>query len=112
MTWGAMPAQLVESGLYRFGRTLGYLLVNVYAMKMAGVFMISTCTISRKLGLFPRPTALLGYALALLLLLGSGKLSWAPMAFPLWTLLVSVQILLANFRPAPVRADRTPVSPL
>ncbi len=36
-------------------------------MKMAGVFMISTCTLSLRADIFPRWMALLGFALALLL---------------------------------------------
>ena len=104
-TWGAMPGQLVESGVYRFARTTSLQLVNVYAMRMAGVFMITTCTLAIRTGIFPRPMAFLGYTLALLLLLGSGRLPWVPMAFPVWTLLVSVQILVANFRPGRGRRD-------
>ena len=98
-TWGTMSGPIVESGVYRFVRTTSLQLINVYAMRMAGVFMITTCTISIRTGIFPRPTAFVGYALALLLLIGSGRLPWVPMAFPIWTLLVSVQILIANFRP-------------
>jgi hypothetical protein len=43
--------------------------------------------------------AFLGYALALLLLLSPGRLYWAPLVFPLWTLVISVHVLLANLRP-------------
>jgi hypothetical protein len=102
-TWGAMPGPVVESGVYRFVRTSSFQLINSYGMRMAGVFMITTSTLAIRTGIFPRPTAFLGYALAVLLLLGSGRLSWVPMAFPVWTLIVSVQILVANFRPARVR---------
>lgn len=107
-TWGAIPGQVVASGIYTFARTTVFQLINVYAMRMAGVFMITTCTLAIRIGIFPRPTALLGYALALLLLLGSGRLSWVPMAFPLWTLLVSVQILVSNFRPGTAQPSATP----
>ena len=99
--WAAMPDPVAQSGVFKFARTAAFQLVNVYAMRMAGVFMISTCTIAVRTGIFPRSLAVLGYALALLLLIGSGRLPWVPMAFPVWTLLVSVQILFANFRPAP-----------
>lgn len=104
-TWGTMPEQVVDSGVFRFARTTSFQLINVYAMRMAGVFMITTCTLAIRTGIFPRPTAFLGYALALLLLLGSGRLPWVPMAFPVWTLLVSVQILVANFRSGPAPRD-------
>ena len=101
MLYRATPDKLMESGIYQFGRTVAYQIINVYAMKMAGVFMISTCTASVRTGIFPRWMAFLGYALALLLLLSSGVLYWAPLVFPLWVLLISVHILLANLRPTP-----------
>jgi len=77
------------------------LFINVYAMKMAGVFMITTCTLSIRTGIFPRWMAFLGYALALLLLLSIGYFSWAPLVLPLWVLLISVHILLANLKAKP-----------
>ena len=100
MSYDATSDKLVESGIYSFARAVAYQIVNVFAMKMAGVFMISTCTASVATGIFPRWMALLGYALALLLLLTSSFLPWAPIVFPLWVLLISVHILLANLKPA------------
>jgi hypothetical protein len=101
MVYGATSGKLMESGVYTFGRTVTYQIVNVYALKMAGVFMITTCTLAIRTGIFPRWMAFLGYGLALLLLLSIGYLSWAPLIFPLWVLLISVHILLANLRPKP-----------
>ena len=72
--------------------------MTVYTMKMAGVFMISTCTLSLRTRIIPRWMAFLGIALALILLLTINLISWAPTIFPLWVLLISVHILLANFR--------------
>ena len=100
MVYATTP-KLTESGTYTFGRTMANHIINVYAVKMAGVFMISTCTLSIRTGIFPRWMAFLGYALALLLLLSIGYLYWAPLVFPLWVLLISVHILLANLRPKP-----------
>ena len=88
----------MDSGTYTFARTLAYELANVYALRMAGVFMISGCTLAIRLGMFPRWMALLGYALALFLLLSIGRFGWAPLVFPLWALAISVYVLLANFR--------------
>jgi len=98
MAYGSKTGQLVESGTYTFGRSVTYLLLNVYAMKMAGAFMFSTATIAVKTRIFPRWMALLGYALAIVVLLSSSHLYWAPLAFPLWVLLVSTHILFANLR--------------
>jgi len=96
MVYGMTPGKVMESGTYTFGRTVVYNIINVYAVKMAGVFLISTCTLSIRTGIFPRWMAFLGYALALLLLLSIGYLSWALLVLPLWVLLVSCHILYAN----------------
>jgi hypothetical protein len=96
--YGSTPGMLIESGMYTFGRTVTYEIMNVYTMKMAGMFMISTCTLSLRTGIFPRWMAFLGLALALFLLLSLGFFYWAPLVFPLWVLLISVYILVANLR--------------
>jgi hypothetical protein len=100
--YGSTPQLLLDSGMYAFGRTLTYEIMNVFTMKMAGVFMISTCTLSLRTGIFPRWMAFLGLALALFLLLSLGYFSWAALVFPLWVLLISVYILLANLKKSKV----------
>ncbi len=96
--YGSSPSNLISSGVYTFGRTLTYELMTVYTMKMAGVFMISTCTLSLRTGIFPRWMAYLGMVLALILLLTITLIPIAPLLFPLWVLLISIYILLANLR--------------
>jgi hypothetical protein len=49
-----------------------------------------------RLGFVPRWLALLGYGLALLLLVGSYYIRWSFMVFPLWVLLISVFLLLSQ----------------
>jgi hypothetical protein len=99
MAYGAIPGKVLDSGIYTFARTVAYQIVNVYAIRMAAVFMISTCTLAIRTGMFQRWMAFLGYVLALLLLLSPGRLYWAPLVFPLWALVISVYVLLANLRP-------------
>jgi len=96
--FGVSPGTLVDSGLYAFGRTVVYELMTVYTMKMAGVFMMTTCTLSLRTGIFPRWMAFLGIALALFLLLSMSFVSWSPVVFPLWILLISIYILWANLK--------------
>jgi hypothetical protein len=95
--YGATPGQMIETGIYGFGRATTYELMNTYAIKMAGVFMISSCTLFLRLKLAPRWMVFLGYALALLLLFSIGYIAWASLVFPLWTLLISVYILIENY---------------
>jgi hypothetical protein len=97
-TYGSTPGQLMDDNTYGFGRAMTYELTNTYAIKMAGVFMISTCTVFLRLRLMPRWMAFLGYALALLLLLSIGYNSWVSLVFPAWTLLLSIFILIENYR--------------
>lgn len=94
--YGVIPGAFINSDVYTFGRLISYKIMTVYTMRMAGVFMISTCTLSLRTGIFPRWMALLGITLALILLLTVSLLYWAPLLFPLWVLLISVYILLAN----------------
>jgi hypothetical protein len=89
---------------FRFGRAVAYILINVYAIKMAGVFMISTSTVVIYTGIAPRWIAGIGYALAALVLLGSFYFSWSIMVLPIWVLLISVHILIDNLR----RRDSSP----
>jgi len=70
--------------------------MQIYAFKMAAVFMISTSTLAIKTHLVARSIAYLGYASALFLLIGAGFLDWALFIFPAWVLLVSVYILIDN----------------
>ena len=98
---GSTDIESIDLGVYTFGRALTYEIMNVYALKMAGVFMISTCTLALRTEILPRWMAFLGYALALLLLLSIGFLPWASLVFPLWVLMISAHILLANLRRPP-----------
>ena len=96
--YGTTPGALINANVYTFGRVISYEIMTVYTMKMAGVFMISTCTLSLRTGIFPRWMAFLGLVLALILLLTVSLFYWAPLVFPLWVLLISLHILLANLR--------------
>jgi hypothetical protein len=98
MSYGAEPGKLMGSGIYLFGRTVTHQIIHGYMMKMAAVFMISTSTVSIHTRIIPRWMALLGFALAVLLLLSTGYLHWVPLVFPLWILLVSVHILATNLQ--------------
>jgi hypothetical protein len=84
----------IQSGAYAVSRAQIYQIMNIYAIKMAGVFMITASTIALRTRIFPRWMAFLGYALALLLLLTVGTIQWTPLVFPLWVLLVSACILI------------------
>lgn len=98
------PHRLLDSPTYTFARAITYEIMNVYAIRMAGVFMIVTSTLAIRTGFIARWIAFLGYAVALLLLLSSRYIEGILLVFPLWVLLTSSYILLDNLRrtsPAP-----------
>lgn len=101
MAYKAAPGEVMGTEIYTFARTLTYELANVYALRMAGVFMFSTSTIAIRIGMFPRWMAFLGYALGVFLLLSIGRFGWVTLVFPIWTLLISVYVLFANYRHQP-----------
>jgi hypothetical protein len=84
--------------VWALGAHVSSTILNVYAMRMAGVFMISTATISLRTAVMPRWLAYLGYVLAVSLLVGVGFLKWAELLFPTWVLLVSAYLLVAAHR--------------
>ena len=97
--YASTPGLMIDSGLYSFGRRVSREIRIVYTMRMAGVFMVSTCALSLRTGIIPRAGwRTLAFVLAVFLLLTLGEFYWAPLAFPLWVLLMSVHILPAILR--------------
>jgi hypothetical protein len=80
-----------------------YAMMNIYVIKMACVFMITTSTIALYTAIAPRWLAILGYVLAAPLLFGSYFVSWSFAVFPAWVFLLSVSILADNWRRSPAR---------
>jgi hypothetical protein len=95
-SYAVEPSRLIDSGVYTFARTVIYRITNVYAIKMAGVFMISLGTIWVRTQVMPRWLAFLTYALALGLLLSIGSNLWLTLIFPTWVCVVSVYVLVSN----------------
>jgi hypothetical protein len=92
------PDALISSGLYTFSRAVMWRISNVYAIRMAGVFMISLGTISVRTRIMHRGLAFLTYALALVLLFTIDQNLWVALLFPGWVLIVSIYILALNLR--------------
>jgi hypothetical protein len=98
LIYGNTPGKAQNTDIYTFGRSVMYGIMNIYAIKMAGVFMLSATSISFHLKLFPRWVIILSYALALALLVNVFFVEWVIIVFPLWVLLISCLILTANYR--------------
>ena len=94
----AGQVQQYDENTVAFGRAVMLEVSNVYALRMAGVFMVSLGTIWLRTGLMPRSFAVLTYALAAVLLFVTSLSLWVTMVFPAWVLAVSVGIIVRTRR--------------
>ena len=78
------------------GRNITSSLLNVYSMRMAAVFTLTTVTIARRTQIVSRWLTVAGFACALVLLIGIGISPWAELVFPAWIMALSVDILVAG----------------
>jgi MFS family permease len=104
-THARRPDQILESGLYNFGREVIFRVSNVYAIRMAAVFMISLGTVWLRTRTMPRWLVWLTYGLALILLFTLSYSLWVTLAFPAWVLVISVYILATSKRHDAVAAE-------
>lgn len=92
------PGITRDSNVIYFSRALMVQLSNVYALRMAGVTMISLATIWIRTGLAPRWLALVTYMLALILLVVVNFSLWVTLIYPTWVGIISVYILWMRLR--------------
>lgn len=92
------PDLFFNSGILIFSRTVIYKFNNVYAIRMAGMFMLVLGTIWVRTGLMPRLLAILTYLTALSLIIGVVFWPWSTLFFPAWVFVVSIYILVLNYR--------------
>jgi hypothetical protein len=102
VAYAAQPQFLFGSGAFAFGRAFAFDIMQIYAFKMAAVFMVTASTLAIRTQITPRWMAFAGYAAAAFLLLCSGQFDWTIFVFPAWVLLISVYILRDNLRGASV----------
>lgn len=98
------PDLLITSGIYNLSWILSRNLMYVYAIKMAGVFMISTSSLFIRTRVLPRWMTLLGYLLAAIMIFRIrqiDRVGWVFLGFPLWIFLVSIYILIVHYRNNP-----------
>jgi hypothetical protein len=103
---GAAPSAAVTAGRFGgttagstallFGASLAKTLFYVFAIKMAGAFMLVSSTIGRRTGAFPRWFILLGTAAGLVMLLSVGFFEPLALIFPAWVAIVSIVLLRAD----------------
>ena len=69
LAYAARPGEFLDSATFTFARAAAYEIMNLYAAKMAAVFIASTSTLAIRTGIIAPWIVFLGYAFALILLL-------------------------------------------
>ena len=92
------PDLLIGSGIFVFGRAMIFKFNNVYATRMAGMFMFVLGTIWVRTQLMPRWLALLTFLTAVSLLIGISFYPLISLFFPIWVFVISTYVLYLNFR--------------
>ncbi len=98
ITYPMVTGETPDYSAIIFGRAVMLQITNVYALRMAGVTMISLATIWMRTGLMPRWLTLLTYLLALALLVVVNFNVWITLIFPAWVTMVSLFILWTQLR--------------
>jgi hypothetical protein len=89
---------LADDDIYIFGFALMNRIIGDYALRMAGVYMTAIGTLWHRSGIMPRWLTVITYILALGYLLAAGWVREARFIFPVWVFVVSVYILVLNYR--------------
>ncbi len=97
ITHAALPRELSGSVTFTLARSFAYHLTSTYALKMAGVFLLTASTIVLRTGITGRWTAVVGYAAAAFIIVGSHVIDWTFVIFPIWVLVVSGDILVREY---------------
>jgi hypothetical protein len=97
----APQASLPGADTLTLGRNATSILLNIYAMRMAAVFTLTTVTIARRTGIVSRWLEAAGLVAAAVLLFGVGISAWVELLFPLWILALSIDILAVGRTAAP-----------
>jgi hypothetical protein len=85
-----LPGPDVARGL----SAVGYTLVFVFAVRAAGMYIITTTGLARAAGVLPGPVVVVSYLVAAFLLLSATSHPAILLVFPAWVLLISIVLLV------------------
>lgn len=89
---------LADNDIYIFGFAMMNEIGDNYVLRMAGIYMTSINTLWVRAEIMPRWIIIVTYLLAFLFLFFAGQLILARYLFPAWVFLMSVYILILNYR--------------
>jgi hypothetical protein len=97
-----LPAPEVARAL----AAVGYGLVFIFGVRVAGMYMITTISMARAVGLLPGWLAIIGYLTAAFLLVSTTHHPVVLLVFPAWVVVLSVVSLLRAGRPPAPKSER------
>ncbi len=89
---------LVDNGIFIFAAVFTEEILGNYFLRMAAMYMLSIGSLWTRTDVVPRWLVIITYVVGLAFLLFAGLLREVRFIFPAWVLLVSVYILILNYR--------------
>jgi hypothetical protein len=97
-TYAAAAEVLVDNDIFVYGTVFMNQIIGNYFLRMAAVYMLSIGSLWTKTDVVPRWLVIVTYLVGLGFLLFANTLRPARFIFPAWVLLVSIYILVLNYR--------------
>ena len=97
-TYQAVAGTLTDFDVFIYATVFTNLIMGDYFLRMAAVYMLSIGSLWTRTKAVPRWLSIVTYIVALAFLFFAGGLRWARFIFPAWVLLVSIYILIFNYR--------------
>jgi hypothetical protein len=97
-TYSMINEETPDFAVIYFARALMLHISNVYALRMAGVTMISLGTIWIRTGVMPRWLAVVTFTLAFILLFVVDFSPWFTLTYPAWVFLISLYTLWVRLK--------------
>ncbi len=97
-TYSVAADVLVDNDIFIYGSVFMNQVIGNYFLRMAAVYMLSIGSLWTKTDVIPRWLVIVTYVVGLGFLLFASRIRAARFVFPAWVLLVSVHILVLNYR--------------
>jgi len=97
-SYAAAANRLTDNDIYIFGVTFMNEIIGNYTLRMAGVYMLSISSLWARTGVMPHWLTIITTIVALGFLFFAGAVREARFVFPGWVFLISVYILVLNYR--------------
>jgi hypothetical protein len=97
-TYALADKIILDNDVLIFGYTLVNEILANYALRMAAVYMFSIGSLLTRTGRAPRWLVILTFLVAAGFLIFAGTVRWARYIFPGWVILISLYILVENYR--------------